>query len=179
MMNNQGYLTKINSILKYNFKYKIINKFNIHLFKALSDYKYDLNDSMLYDLIEIIYHSYYRSYDYLIISIKSLHNKYINYSSVERANMLFFCNSYLFPNNKLLINYSEITKTPVDISIFAYIIAISCNIKLLKDDKIVATNYNMLITKLLKNINETNRIPNYLKKEILFFINKNNIEIVV
>ena len=59
IMNNQCSLTQINSILKHNFNYKTINKFNVHLFKALSNYSYLLNYTMLYDLIEIIYHSYF------------------------------------------------------------------------------------------------------------------------
>ena len=178
-MSNQNLLIKINSILKYNFNYKTIHKFNVHLFKALSTYSYRLNYTMLYDLIEIIYHSYYRSYDSLIICIKSLENKYAYCNSQEIGSMVCFCNNYLFPNNKLFVNYTKKTQSPVNISIFTYIIAITSNISLLKADIKVAEDYNNLITRFLKNIHKTYKIPSYFKKEVLLFINKNNVEIVV
>lgn len=178
-MSNDNFLIKINSILKYNFNYKIINKFNVHLLNALSSYIYSLNYTMLYDLIEIIYHSYYRNYDNLIISIKSLENKYAYCSSQEIGGMIRFCNNYLYPNNKLFINYTKRSQSPVNISIFTYIIAITSNISLLKVDINVAEDYNNLITRFLLNINKTYKIPSYFKKEIVLFINKNNIEIVI
>lgn len=178
IMNNQCSLTQINSILKHNFNYKTINKFNVHLFKALSNFSYLLNYTMLYDLIEIIYHSYYRRYDELISFIKSLENKYTYCSSQEIGSMIIFCNTYLFPHNKLFVNYTEKSQSPVNISIFVYVISITNNISLLKSDTKVATDYNSLITRAILNINKMDKIPNYFKKEVLLFITKNNIEIV-
>tara|TARA_B100001758_G_scaffold150211_1_gene129453 strand:+ start:898 stop:1374 length:477 start_codon:yes stop_codon:yes gene_type:complete len=153
-MSNISNYKEISNIIKKKFNYKTNNK----AFKFIWKYSYTINYNILYDYIEIIYHSYNKNYDCAISKLETLHNKYYDFSSNDKAIMISLFNT----------NYKSL-------NIFAvfFILNLTSSVKLLETNKELAKIYNIQLSNLQNNIHKSKQIPNIYIQKIIRIIENN------
>lgn len=153
-MSNTSKYKAISNIIERKFNYKPNNK----SFKVICKYSYTINYNILYDFIEIIYHSYNKNYDSAIAKLESLHNKYYDFSSNDKAIMITLFN----------INYKSF-----DIFAVFFILNLTSSVKLLETNKELAKIYNIQLSNLQNNIHKSKQIPNIYIPKIINIIEHN------
>lgn len=153
-MSNTSNYKAISNIIERKFNYKPNNK----SFKVICKYSYTINYNILYDFIEIIYHSYNKNYDSAIAKLESLHNKYYDFSSNDKAIMITLFN----------INYKSF-----DIFAVFFILNLTSSVKLLETNKELAKIYNIQLSNLQNNINKLKQIPKIYVPKIINIIEYN------
>jgi hypothetical protein len=153
-MSNISNYKKISKIIQNKFNYKIHNK----SFKSICKYSHTINYNILYDFIELIYHSYNKNYDYAIAKLETLHNKYYDFSSNDKAIMIKLFNT----------NYKSL-----DIFAVFFILNLTEDVKLLETNKELANIYNIQLLNLQNNIQKSKQIPKIYIQKIINIIEKN------
>ena len=153
MSNTSNYKT-ISNIIQTKFNYKAINK----SFRFLYKYSHTVNYNILYDFIEIIYHSYNKNYDRAIAKLETLHNKYYDFSSNDKAIMIKLFNT----------NYKSL-----DIFAVFFILNLTSSVKLLETNKELAKIYNIQLSNLQNNIQHSKQIPYIYIQKIIEIIENN------
>ena len=153
-MSNTSNYKAISNIIERKFNYKP----NIKSFKVICKYSYTINYNILYDFIEIIYHSYNKNYDRVIAKLETLHSKYYDFSSNDKAIMITLFNA----------NYKSL-------NIFAvfFILNITSSVKLLETNKELAKIYNIQLSNLQNNIQKSKQIPKIYIQKIVMIIENN------
>jgi dTDP-4-amino-4,6-dideoxygalactose transaminase len=152
-MSNISNYNEISKIIKTKFNYKTNNK----LFKFLFKYSHTINYNILYDFIEIIYHSHNKNYNNAILKLESLHNKYYDFSSNDKAVMI----------NLFNINYKSLNI----FTAFFILNLTSCD-KLLETNKELAKIYNIKLLNLQNNVHKSKQIPKIYIHKIINIIEK-------
>jgi hypothetical protein len=153
MSNTYNYKT-ISNIIEKKFNYKTNNK----SFRVISKYSYIINYTILYDFIEIIYHSYNKNYDCAITKLETLHNKYYDFGSNDKAIMIKLFNT----------NYKSF-----DIFAVFFILNLTSSVKLLETNKELANIYNIQLSNLQNNIHKSKQIPKIYIQKIISIIENN------
>ena len=153
---NTSNFKSISKIIQTKFNYKPNNK----LSRFISKYSYTINYIILYDFIEIIYHSHFKNYNNAIVKLESLQNKYCDFSPYDRATMIDLFNTYY--NN-----------TKIDIFAVLFILNLTSCVKLLETNKELAKIYNIQLSNIQLRIENTHIIPIIYIKKMLNIIDKN------
>lgn len=153
-MSNTSNYKAISNIIKKKFNYKTNNK----SFRFICKYSYTINYNILYDFIEIIYHSYNKNYDNAIAKLETLHYKYYNFSSNDKAIMIRLFN----------INYKSL-----DIFAVFFILNLTSSVKLLETNRELAKIYNIQLSNLQNNIHKFKQIPKIYIQKIINIIENN------
>lgn len=153
-MSNTSNYKAISNIIERKFNYKPNNK----SFKVICKYSYTINYIILYDFIEIIYHSFNKNYDRVIAKLETIHNKYYDYSSNDKAIMMTLFNR----------NYKSL-----DIFSVFFILNITSSVKLLETNKELAKIYNIQLSNLQNSIHKSKQIPNIYIPKIINIIENN------
>jgi hypothetical protein len=153
MSNISNYKT-ISNIIENKFNYKTNNK----SFRFLFKYSHTVNYNILYDFIEIIYHSHNKNYDSAIAKLETLHNKYYDFSSNDKAIMIKLFNT----------NYKSL-----DIFAVFFILNLTSSVKLLETNKELAKIYNIQLSNLQNYIQKSKQIPNIYIPKIINIIENN------
>ena len=153
MSNTSNYKT-ISNIIQTKFNYKTNNK----SFRFVCKYSHTINYNILYDFIEIIYHSHNKNYDRAIAKLETLHNKYYDFSSNDKAVMIKLFNT----------NYKSL-----DIFAVFFILNLTSSVKLLETNKELAKIYNIQLSNLQNNIQKSKQIPKIYIPKIINIIENN------
>lgn len=153
MSNTSNYKT-ISNIIQSKFNYKANHK----SFRFLCKYAHTVNYNILYDFIEIIYHSHNKNYDSAIAKLETLHNKYYDFSSNDKAIMIKLFNA----------NYKSL-----DIFAVFFILNITSSVKLLETNKELAKIYNIQLSNLQNYIHKSKQIPKIYIQKIIRIIENN------
>lgn len=153
-MSNTSNYKSISKIIQSKFNYKANNK----SFRFLCKYSYTVNYNILYDFIEIIYHSYNKNYDRAIAKLETLHNKYYDFSSNDKAVMIKLFNE----------NYKSL-----DVFAVFFILNLTSAVKLLETNKELAKIYNIQLSNLQNNIQQFKQIPKIYIQKIIEIIENN------
>mgnify|MGYP000851184500 CR=1 FL=1 len=153
MSNTSNYKT-ISNIIQKKFDYKPNNK----TYKIICKYSYTINYIILYDFIEIIYHSYNKNYDSAIVKLDTLYNKYYDFNSNDKAIMIKLFNT----------NYKSL-----DIFSVFFILNLTSSVKLLETNKELAKIYNIQLSNLQNNIQKSKQIPKIYIPKIINIIENN------
>ena len=153
-MSNTSNYKSISNIIQSKFNYKANNK----SFRFLCKYSYTINYNILYDFIELTYHSYNKNYDRAIAKLETLHNKYYDFSSNDKAVMIKLLNE----------NYKSL-----DVFAVFFILNLTSAVKLLETNKELAKIYNIQLSNLQNNIQKSKQIPNIYIPKIINIIENN------
>ena len=153
-MTNTSNYKEISKIIQNKFNYKANHK----SFRFICKYSYTINYNILYDFIEIIYHSYYKNYDKAITKLETLHNKYYEFSSNDKAIMMKLFN----------MNYKSL-----DIFAVFFILNLTSSVKLLETNKELAKIYNIQLSNLQNYIQKSKQIPKIYIQQIIKIIENN------
>ena len=153
-MSNTSNYKAISNIIQQKFNYKPNNKTS----KIICKYSYTINYIILYDFIEIIYHSYNKNYDSAIVKLDTLYNKYYDFNSNDKAIMIKLFNT----------NYKSL-----DIFSVFFILNLTSSVKLLETNKELAKIYNIQLSNLQNNIHKSKQIPNIYIPKIINIIENN------
>ena len=153
-MSNTSNYKAISNIIQKKFDYKSNNK----LSKVICKYSHTINYNILYDFIELIYHSYNKNYDNAIAKLETLHNKYYDFSSNDKAIMIKLFNT----------NYKSL-----DIFAVFFILNLTSSVRLLETNKELAKIYNIQLSNLQNNIQHSKQIPNIYIQKIIEIIENN------
>lgn len=153
-MSNTSNYKSISNIIQSKFNYKANNK----SFRFLCKYSYTINYNILYDFIELTYHSYNKNYDRAIAKLETLHNKYYDFSSNDKAVMIKLFNE----------NYKSL-----DVFAVFFILNLTSAVKLLETNKELAKIYNIQLSNLQNNIQKSKQIPNIYIPKIINIIENN------
>lgn len=153
-MSNTSNYKAISNIIQKKFNYKTNNR----LFKVICKYSYTINYNILYDFIELIYHSYNKNYDCAIAKLETLHNKYYDFNSNDKAIMIKLFNT----------NYKSL-----DIFAVFFILNITSSVKLLETNEELAKIYNIQLSNLQNYIQKSKQIPKIYIQKIICIIENN------
>lgn len=153
-MSNTSNYKSISKIIQSKFNYKANNK----SFRFLCKYSYTVNYNILYDFIELTYHSYNKNYDRAIAKLETLHNKYYDFSSNDKAVMIKLFNE----------NYKSL-----DVFAVFFILNLTSVVKLLETNKELAKIYNIQLSNLQNNIQKSKQIPKIYIQKIVMIIENN------
>lgn len=153
-MSNTSNYKAISNIIQSKFNYKAHNK----SFRFLFKYSYTVNYNILYDFIEIMYHSHNKNYDNAIAKLETLHNKYYDFSSNDKAIMIKLFNT----------NYKSL-----DIFAVFFILNLTSSVKLLETNKELAKIYNIQLSNLQNSIQHSKQIPKIYIQKIIKIIENN------
>jgi len=153
-MSNTSNYKAISNIIERKFNYKTNNR----LFKVICKYSYTINYNILYDFIELIYHSYNKNYDCAIAKLETLHNKYYDFNSNDKAIMIKLFNT----------NYKSL-----DIFAVFFILNLTSSVKLLETNEELAKIYNIQLSNLQNSIHKSKQIPKIYIPKIINIIENN------
>ena len=153
-MSNISNYKEISKIIENKFNYRANNK----SFKVICKYSYTINYNILYDFIELIYHSHNKNYDCAIAKLESLHNKYYDFNSNDKAVMIKLFNT----------NYKSL-----DIFAVFFILNLTSSVKLLETNEELAKIYNIQLSNLQNNIHKSKQIPKIYIQKIISIIENN------